>query len=423
MPDPRRNRPTLGRVRTRIAALVGVLTCALVAGAPALAEDSSRTAPPSSDHRVLHPKHTSGNERGWIAAPVTGRWAPVRRSSDITREVVPGVTYTQWTQTDARGPIQAHLLTINPRTPGLKIDYADTGTVKGVATVPDILAVDGAVAGVNGDFYDIGRTGAPLGLGKDLTHGVLHGRTSGWNSAFYLDHRGRPTIGELPLVLRVRKHPEITLTQYNSPVVPSGGVGFYTPRWGLTSGYAVTQGQRKGVVAVWIKNHQVIRKTTKLKAGKPMRGSMLIGRGAGARQLKSLRIGSRVVVRARLQGGPRMAITGNHLLIKDGVVNVIDDRVMHPRTAVGIDRDTGEVLVLVVDGRRAGSRGYTMLELANLMVDLGADQALNLDGGGSSTMVARGTAGRNRVVNTPSDGFLRRVANALEVTYRAPKNR
>ena len=96
---------------------------------------------------------------------------------------------------------------------------------------------------------------------------------------------------------------------------------------------------------------------------------------------------------------------------------------MHPRTAVGIDHDTGEVLLLVVDGRSVASRGYTMVELANLMVDLGADEALNLDGGGSSTMVARVAGGARRVVNTPSDGFLRRVANALEVTYKAPKQR
>ena len=47
---------------------------------------------------------------------------------------------------------------------------------------------------------------------------------------------------------------------------------------------------------------------------------------------------------------------------------------MHPRTAVGIDSDTGEVLLLVVDGRQTFSRGYTMVEMANLMIDLGADE-------------------------------------------------
>ncbi|GAA4698298.1 hypothetical protein GCM10023349_12990 [Nocardioides conyzicola] len=393
-----------------------MLACALVTGSPAIAERSEH-----ADRRVLHPRHTSGDEPGWIAPDVVGRLGASQRSSVITRAVVPGVTYTRWTQTDARGPIQAHLLTLDPRTPGLRLDYADSGTVRGVATVPDILARGGAVAGVNGDFYDIGRTGAPLGLGKDRAHGVLHGRTSGWNSAFYLDHRGRPRIGELPLDLRVRHHPEITLTTLNSPYVPADSVGYYTPRWGPTAGYAVTQGQRTKVRAVWIKHHRVVRVATRLKAGKVIPGGVLIGRGAGVRQLRGLKKGMRVVVRAALRGHPRMAITGNQLLVTDGVVSVIDNRVMHPRTAIGVDNDTGEILLLVIDGRRAGSRGYTMLELANLMVDLGADQALNLDGGGSSTMVARGLEGRNRVVNTPSDGFLRRVANALEVTYRKPK--
>jgi exopolysaccharide biosynthesis protein len=130
-----------------------------------------------------------------------------------------------------------------------------------------------------------------------------------------------------------------------------------------------------------------------------------------------LKPGARVVVRSQVEGNPKVAITGNQTLIDDGVVTVIDNKIMHPRTAVGIDNDTGEVLLLVIDGRSSLSRGYTMLELANLMVDLGADEALNLDGGGSSTMVARGGKGKNRVVNVPSDGGLRRVTNALEVTY------
>ncbi len=87
---------------------------------------------------------------------------------------------------------------------------------------------------------------------------------------------------------------------------------------------------------------------------------------------------------------------------------------------MGIDHDTGEVLILAIDGRQSFSRGYTMVELANMMIDLGADDALNLDGGGSTTMVARKSNGSTGVVNSPSDGFERSVANALEVTYTRP---
>lgn len=409
-----------------------MLSCALIAGAPALAEDAGSQSGHQSDQqsarhdvrRDLHPEHTSDGQPGWIAPPTSpyARFTAPRRTNVAEHEIAPGVTLTQWTQVDARGPIQAHLLAINPKTPGVRIDYADSGTVRGVASVPDILKRNArAVAGVNGDFYDIGRTGAPLGLGKDRQHAVLHGRRTGWNSAFYLDHRGRPTIGQLPLNMRVNHHPEISLTDLNSPYVSANGVGYYTKRWGKTAGYAMTQGQRTKVRAVWIRNRKVVRVAKKVKADKAIPGSVLIGRGAGARALRGLKPGMRVVVRAGLKDKPRMAITGNQLLITDGVVSVIDNRVMHPRTAVGIDNDTGEVLLLVIDGRSKASRGYTMLELANLMVDLGADTALNLDGGGSSTMVARNPNGRNGVVNVPSDGFLRRVTNALEVTYTPPK--
>lgn len=413
-------------MRTRVVAVVGVLSCALLAAAPALAEESGPGGPlaqrsaPHDVRRDLRPEHTSDGQPGWIAPPTSrsARSAPVRRSTELTTEVAPGVRLTQWTQTDARGPIQAHLLAIDTSTPGLRIDYADSGTVRGVASVPGILAGDKAtVAGVNGDFYDIGRTGAPLGIGKDRQRGLLHGRSNGWNSAFYIA-RGRPGIGQLPLVLRVRKHPQINLTSLNSPYVEPDSVGYYTRAWGPTGGYALTQGQRKRVVAVWVKNKRVVRKSRTLPLRKPVKGSVLVGRGAGARQLMALKPGMRVAVRTKLEGSPRMVITGNQTLIDDGVVTVVDNVVMHPRTAVGIDNDTGEVLLLVIDGRSTASRGYTMLELANLMVDLGADEALNLDGGGSSTMVARGGKGRNRVVNVPSDGSLRRVANAIEVTYK-----
>lgn len=388
-----------------------MLACALVTGAPAFADDA----------RHRYPQDTSGNEPGQIAAPSTARLAAPQRSRSASRTIAPGLTYTRWTQTDARGPVQAHLLTLNLKTPGLRLDYADTHTVRGVATVPDILAIDGAVAGVNGDFYDIGRTGAPLGIGTDLQRGLLHGRADERSATFYLDQRGQPTIEDLEMRLRVRDHPEIDLSSLNSPYVDPDTVGFYSRAWGKGAGYALTQGQRKRVVVVWLKRGKVVRVGRVVPKDKPTGISLLIGRGTAAPALRALKVGKRLRFGAGLQGSPRMAITGSRRLVIDGIVPEADDRVEQPRTAVGVDHDTGRVLLLVVDGRTKASRGLTMFELANLMADLGADDALNLDGGGSSTMVARGGKGRNRVVNTPSDGFLRRVSNALEITYRKPR--
>lgn len=89
----------------------------------------------------------------------------------------------------------------------------------------------------------------------------------------------------------------------------------------------------------------------------------------------------------------------------------------HPRTAAGVSRDGRTLLLLVVDGRQAGwSVGATLPELAQMMLDAGAWNAVNLDGGGSSAMWHRepgATAGR--VLNRPSDGHVRPVANHLGV--------
>jgi hypothetical protein len=418
LPPPRREGTYPGPVRTRVSFVVGLLACALITGAPATAAASAD----GDGRRDLDPRDTSGNEPGWIAAPRTARAATPWRTNTRDFRLAPGLRYTRWTQVDARGPIRAHLLTINPRTPGLRIDYASGSAVRRVATVPDILAVDRAVAGVNGDFYDIGVTGAPLGVGVDRQRGLLHGR-AGTSAAFYLDRQGRPTIGELPLVMRVRDHPEITLTALNSPYVLPDSVGFYNRAWGRTAGYRMTDGDRKGLRVVWLIDGKVVRVTRTLTNNRPMKGGILIGRGLGAQQLRALQPGMHVRIARGIPGGPRMVITGSQLLLHEGAVRATDDRIMHPRTAVGINHRTGQVLLLVIEGRSRASRGYTTVELADLMLDLGADEALNLDGGGSSTMVVGGRAGRPHVVNRPGDGFLRRVSNAVEVTYRAPRKR
>jgi len=82
----------------------------------------------------------------------------------------------------------------------------------------------------------------------------------------------------------------------------------------------------------------------------------------------------------------------------------------HPRTAVGLSKDRRTLLLVVADGRREGVPGLTLPELAALMVEMGACSALNLDGGGSSALWLR-----DRIVNRPSDGFERKVANHLGV--------
>ena len=137
-----------------------------------------------------------------------------------------------------------------------------------------------------------------------------------------------------------------------------------------------------------IRDNHVVSNEPTLTEGEQVRGLVLVGRGTGANALNALKVGEKARIKWGMRGDPEVAITGNKVLLLHGVRRVVDDLEMHPRTAIGIDRDTGQVLMLVVDGRQSFSRGYTMVELANLMTTLGAEDALNLDGGGSSTMLA-----------------------------------
>ncbi|MGH2662823.1 MAG: phosphodiester glycosidase family protein [Actinomycetota bacterium] len=84
----------------------------------------------------------------------------------------------------------------------------------------------------------------------------------------------------------------------------------------------------------------------------------------------------------------------------------------HPRTGVGMTA-VGKILLVVVDGRRKDSKGVTLRKFGQIMQSLGAVEAINLDGGGSSTMVIKG-----KVVNEPSDGKQRRVSSAILVLNR-----
>ena len=86
----------------------------------------------------------------------------------------------------------------------------------------------------------------------------------------------------------------------------------------------------------------------------------------------------------------------------------------HPRTFVGFDRDTTVVFLCVVDGRQAASAGMTFREMGEFLLKIGAWNAVNLDGGGSTTMVVR-----HEVVNSPSDSTGERpVANTLQLVAK-----
>lgn len=116
------------------------------------------------------------------------------------------------------------------------------------------------------------------------------------------------------------------------------------------------------------------------------------------------------------------AISGQPLNLTPGAAEPDDTPDLQPRTAVGIDREANTLILMTIDGRQPGySEGVTLVELGRLMAERGADEALNMDGGGSTTMVYATDAGRVRFLNSPIQtripGRERPVANHIGVTW------
>jgi hypothetical protein len=377
----------------------------------AAGERDTRRPPGQTSEGITGPtaRQVPAGQRGRTTVSGERRW-----------RVSPGVHYRRWNQSNARGRVRAHLLTVNPRRAGVSLEYAHGRYVPSRAPLTSLLARDDAVAGINGGFFDIYDTGAPLGVGRDPQQGMLHGAKYTWHNAFYLTRDGEFRIGPRMLTARIEQFPQIEITNVNSPRVRDGKVGIYAPTWGRTYGYRITDGQRKRVRMVVIQGGRVASNRTTLNSDRRINGLVLIGRGPGADALSQLKVGSIAGVEWGLPGEPRMAISGEKILLRRGVRQVSNDRELHPRTAIGIDRDTGRLLLLVIDGRQSFSRGFTLVELARMLKQLGAEDALNFDGGGSSTLAGENRDGRVQVLNSPSDGRQREIPDGIAVLYDAP---
>ncbi|MFH1183979.1 MAG: phosphodiester glycosidase family protein [Chloroflexota bacterium] len=121
---------------------------------------------------------------------------------------------------------------------------------------------------------------------------------------------------------------------------------------------------------------------------------------------------------------PYNAVSGESMLVMGGeALPDLDSAELHPRTAIGYSRNGRYLFLVVVDGRQPlYSDGITLAELAGLMISLGAQYAMNLDGGGSSTLVVEGDNGEPRILNSPIDNYIpgreRPVANHLGISVR-----
>ena len=413
----------------RTVVLIAAVSALAAGGISPAAADSTPDPRPRDAAEVLRPvaPPPASGPSGSPKAVVDGDGIETARSS---RPIAPGVRLASYDRLESDKWLRVDTLSVDLDGSRVRADYLSSGKVAERATVSELAARHDpgrgrrTVAAVNADFFDINQTGAPQGPGiKDGR--PTHSPAPGANRAVGIGPQGAGRVLQLwfdgTLTLPSGQHP---LTAYNAANVPLGGIGAYTPSWG-SADRALTVDAATPVAEALVRDGRVVSVSDRPGTGPIAEGTtVLVGREAGAGLLTALHPGDPVSLeyRPRTDSGPvpRTAVGGRELLVVDGVPLSHEgegNNTAAPRTAVGFSQDGRAMQVVTVDGRQADSGGVTLTELGLMMKRAGAHSALNLDGGGSSTLVAREPGSDAlQVENSPSDGSERTVPNGLALT-------
>ncbi|MEB8338510.1 phosphodiester glycosidase family protein [Streptomyces endophyticus] len=365
--------------------------------------------------------------------------------------VAPGVAYTEFDVAAAKGTAHAHVLTVDLTDPRVRVDLLHPGAVGARATVSSMSDTAGAVGGINGDFFNITEsqhpgvevTGASVGpaiaAGHTLKAAVPNGQRfgpalpPGTSTRDVLgvgvDRRARLDTLDLDGSIRTPDD-RLPLGGLNQYALPVGSVGAFTSDWGSVSRVRATCGtdtQRAAPCStdtyeVTVRRGRVASSADTPGSGPIAAGStVLVGREAGAQWLRKLSQGDPVAVHHRLVAArspvPYRFAIGGYPVLRDGApLPGLDATTSAVRTAAGSGRNGHELILLALDGAPAYRTGMSMTEVAATMRSLGSDDAFSLDGGGSSTLVARAPGAPSvSVRNHPSDPPERAVANGIGV--------
>lgn len=394
----------------RTIVFAGVAALVLAAGWPALAAGGPDPAREGAGSGERVTDHVIAKERLLPARPMV---------EVLATTIAPGIVHSQYDN----GVNEADILEVDLTVPSVGVTYTYPGTVASASAMTTQARRSGAIAAVNGDFFDIGNTNAPRGVGIDAGT-LLNAPASNWNESLAIStsgdhHAGRLVPIFLDATIGLPGGTTVPATKLNSPAVPANGLAVFTPVWGSAS-RALTVGGATRVREVEVRAGVVSAvRTAAGGTAIPDDGVVLVGRETGADSLAGLTVGSPVSVtyRPRYTGAaPKVAVSGNLVLLRDGVVDV-PSHPRHPRTAVGFSADGTRMWLVALDGRSSASQGMTYADLGAFMRSLGADDALNLDGGGSTTMVAKNPGEVDlSVQNVPSDGSQRAVPNGFGLT-------
>lgn len=164
---------------------------------------------------------------------------------------------------------------------------------------------------------------------------------------------------------------------------------------------------------------------SKIQTTIPTNGYVLAGNGTAATAVAKLKVGDKITTKFNFKADgtaiatPKQVSGGNNILLKDGV-HIDINASNAPRTFIGYDKSSSKCILMAIDGRQDGwSAGVYYRLGAAIMEKVGCYNALEFDGGGSTTMYVKPLGG---TTNKPSDGALRQVACGVYAAAKCPND-
>jgi len=349
--------------------------------------------------------------------------------------VAPGLTYRM--EVDLSLPRVIHAIRYSPGAlstisrPELaqSVVFIENDETKGRATLSSTIAATGAIGGINADFFP--WNGDPLGImvrGGELVSKPFTGRSVfAWGAGYFetavVGYEGKLVLasGEALPIHGINEECGDNMLVANTT---TAGIALSrTPAvhaiLDVSDVVLRPEGSWKGKVRIF-EPDKTSRKIEKNEIVLTATGNMVPKLMKAARDsevtisIKMPGIDWKKATHA-VGGGPAVVSAGKVVRSFTGegfTADFTDKR--HPRTAIGATKE-GDVWLVVVDGRQANSRGATLGELGQIMFNLGCRSAINLDGGGSSTLNLMGLT-----LNRPSDGVERAISNSILLFSTAP---
>lgn len=373
----------------------------------------------------------------------------VSTNAQTFKQVHPGVEYAQVEHKLGSDPVKINLLRLDLKKVRLDVHHALDKAI-GLETTSSIAKRKGAVAAINAGFFRLDKSAwAGDAVGALVVDGELYSDASNGRVtlAIYSGGKDAPLveIGHLDLLARIDspkiEFPDISGVnrerKADEIVLYSGKYGATTRTSDLGAEVVIDQCEKnrckrfsilEGVNNTPIPERGFVlsidtRQEVHQAFLESLKGLSRLSRN-DKRLLVQLVAASRPPAVREIELRTGLDITnGIPQLIKNGKIDITWEQekasksfaeTRHPRTAVAKLKD-GKFLMMTVDGRQPGvSVGMSLQELAEYLFSLGAVDAMNLDGGGSTTMFLDG-----KVVNTPSDKEgERKIGDAIVVTLR-----